>query len=82
MTNTEFCNKITRMLGGSLALVEIERDYFGVQTSNMWLKQGQSVYLSDDFKQFLKTLAWRRFKKQVQWDNLDLRFWFKDSIND
>ena len=80
MTNDEFCEKVTRMLGQSLKLVEIERDYFEVKSNKLWVSDDHSIYLSEGFKEWVKPFAWREFRKHVQWDNLGLRFWFVDDL--
>ena len=77
MKNSEFCAKVTRMIGGSVELVEANRDYFKIKTTNIWLKSEQSVYLSSEFIEWVKVFAWRSFKVHVQWDDLNLAFWFK-----
>tara|TARA_R110002050_G_scaffold238739_1_gene374905 strand:+ start:273 stop:521 length:249 start_codon:yes stop_codon:yes gene_type:complete len=78
MENIDFCNKIGRKIGGKLKLVEKERDYFRVETDSVWLRGTQSIYLSDEFKEWLKVFVLRNFKKNVKWDNLGLDFWIED----
>ena len=78
MENIDFCNKIGRKIGGKLKLVEKERDYFRVETDSVWLRGTQSIYLSDEFKEWLKVFVLRNFKKNVKWDNLGLDFWLED----
>jgi len=77
MKNSEFCTKVTRMLGGSVELVEIDRDCFRVQAKSAWLKGGQSIFLSDDFIEWVRVFAWKNFRAHVKWDNLNLAFWFE-----
>ena len=78
--NVKFCNKVSRMLGPSLKLVETEPDYFEVESTSSWLKAGQSIYLSDEFVKWASSYCLSNFKKRVKWDNLMLRFWFEDEL--
>tara|TARA_R110000822_G_C15112483_1_gene473108 strand:- start:37 stop:294 length:258 start_codon:yes stop_codon:yes gene_type:complete len=74
----EFCNKVSRMLGHSLELVEESPDYFGVKLTNEWLRPDQSIYLSNEFVEWVSNYCFRYFDKRVKWDNLMLNFWFED----
>jgi hypothetical protein len=77
-SQVKFCNKVSRMLGPTLKLTELSPDYFRVEITSAWLKTDQSIYLNDEFMDWVSTYCLRNLKKRVKWDNLNVRFWFED----
>lgn len=79
-TNEQFCDKVTRMVGHHIKLVEVEKNHFKLQSNHLWLDPDVAICFSDSFSEWVKVYVWRHHKKHVKWDDTKRTFWFVDKL--
>lgn len=80
MNTQEFCEKVTRMLGGKMKLVEIELNCFQIVPDHVFIDaESFTLRLSEDGRKHIEAIVWRNFKKFVAYNNTGALFWFEDT---
>lgn len=80
MDTQQFCEKISRMLGGKMILVEKEPDCFQIVPNHIFIdSESFTLRLSEDGRKNIEAIVWRTFKKYVAYNNTGALFWFEDT---